>query len=135
MRNPPILIAVIGFFVALAGMYWLYLGLRVLGFDWFGILGDLPRFDQVGLWGWLALAGGLALLVAAFGLWALQPWAWVFAVVMAGVSLFGAFLWMIEDAGSGVGLSAAIMPLLILWYLNTREVKDEFGKGPSTPEA
>ena len=36
MRNPPILVSVIGFFGAIAGFYWLYLGLRLLGFDWFG---------------------------------------------------------------------------------------------------
>ena len=40
MKNPPILISVIGFFGMIAGFYWLYLGLRMLGFDWFGVLGD-----------------------------------------------------------------------------------------------
>ena len=34
MRNPPILIAVIGFFGALAGMFWLYLGLRLRFNSW-----------------------------------------------------------------------------------------------------
>ena len=36
MRNPPSLVAVIAFFAAIAGSYWIYLGLRILGFDWFG---------------------------------------------------------------------------------------------------
>ena len=126
MRNPPILIAVIGFFGALAGMFWLYLGLRLLGFDWFGALGDLPAFEQTGLWGWLAIAAGIAWLIAAFGLWALQPWAWTFAVIVAGFALFEAFLWFIEYPGSGVGFAAAIMPTIILLYLNGREVRSEF---------
>ena len=43
MRNPPILISVIGFFAMLAGFGYLFFGLRVLGFDWFGALGDLPE--------------------------------------------------------------------------------------------
>ena len=126
MRNPPILIAVIGFFGALAGMFWLYLGLRLLGFDWFGALGDLPAFEQTGLWGWLAIAAGIAWLIAAFGLWALQPWAWTFAMIVAGFALFEAFLWFIEYPGSGVGFAAAIMPVIILLYLNGREVRSEF---------
>jgi hypothetical protein len=127
MKNPPILISVLGFFGVLAGFYWLYLGLRVIGFDWFGALGDLPAFEQSGLWGWLALAAGIAWLVASFGLWSLQPWAWTFAIVVAGLALFEAFLWFLEYPGSGVGFSAAIMPLILIWYLNSREVKAAFG--------
>ena len=46
MRNPPILVAVIGFFAALAGFGYLFFGLRVLGFDWFGLFGDLPRSSR-----------------------------------------------------------------------------------------
>jgi len=128
MKNPPILISVIGFFGAIAGFYWIFLGLRILGFDWFGALGDLPKFEQTGLWGWLALAAGIAWLIAAFGLWSLQPWAWLFAIIVAGVALFEAFLWFLEYPGEGVGFSAAIMPLLIILYLNTREVRSAFGQ-------
>ena len=127
MKNPPILIAVLGFFGALAGFYWLYLGLRLLGFDWFGILGDLPKFEAAGLWGWLALLAGLGWIAAALALWALQPWGWTFANIMAGLGLFEAFLWFLEYPGTGVGLSAAIMPIIILAYLHTGQVKQAFG--------
>ena len=129
MRNPPILISVLGFFAMIAGLYWLYLGFRLLGFDWFGVLGDLPAYEQSGLWGWLALGAGIAWVMAAAGLWALQPWAWTFAIIVAGFALFEAFLWFLEYPGTGVGFSAAIMPLLIIWYLNSGEVKEAFGKG------
>ena len=85
MKNPPILISVIGFFALLAGFYWLYLGLRLLGFDWFGALGDLPAFEQSGLWAWLAIGAGVAWIAAGYGLWALRSWAWAFAIVVAGL--------------------------------------------------
>ena len=134
MRNPPILISVLGFFAMIAGLYWLYLGFRLLGFDWFGVLGDLPAYEQSGLWGWLALGAGIAWVMAAAGLWALQPWAWTFAIIVAGFALFEAFLWFIEYPGTGIGFSAAIMPLLIIWYLNTGEVKEAFGKGAEDVE-
>ena len=71
MKNPPILVAVIGFFAALAGFGFLFFGLRVLGFDWFGALGDLPVFESVGLWGWLAVITGIVWLIAAIGFWGL----------------------------------------------------------------
>ena len=127
MKNPPILISVLGFFGLMAGLAWLVLGFRLLGFDWFGLLGDLPALEQTGLWGWLALAAGVAWILASFGLWSLQPWAWTFAMVVAGISLFEAFLWMLEYWGSGIGLAASLLPLVILFYLNSREVKAAFG--------
>ena len=101
MRNPPILISVLGFFTLIAAFYWIYIGLRLLGFDWFGALGDLPAFEQTGLWGWLALIAGAAFLAAGVGLWALQDWAWMFAIIVAGFALFEAFLWFIEAPGLG----------------------------------
>ena len=128
MKNPPILIAVIGFFAALAGFGFLFFGLRVLGFDWFGALGDLPQYESVGLWGWLAIFAGIAWIVTAFGLWALQPWARMVALIVAGFSLFEAVLAFFQFPGTGVGFGMAIMPALILWYLSTGEVKAAFGE-------
>jgi hypothetical protein len=127
MKNPPIMISVLGFFGALAGFAWLIVGIRLLGFDWFGLFGDLPALEQTGLWGWLAIAAGIAWLLAAFGLWATQAWAWMFAMIVAGFSLFEAFLWFLEYPGSGIGLGASLLPIVILIYLNTREVKEAFG--------
>ena len=127
MKNPPILIAVIGFFAALAGLGFLFVGLRMVGFDWFGALGDLPPFERVGLWGWLAIITGIIWILAALGLWALQPWARLFALIMVGIALFEAVLALFQFSDVGVGFSMALMPLLLLWYLNTAEVKQAFG--------
>ena len=135
MKNPPILISVIGFFAALAGFGYLFFGLRVLGFDWFGALGDLPPFEHVGLWGWLAVATGIIWILAALGLWALQPWARLFAQIIAGFALFEAVLAFFQFPGTGIGFAMAIMPALILWYLSTSEVKAAFGLVPGTVAA
>jgi cytochrome c oxidase subunit IV len=133
MKNPPILISILGFFAALAGFGLLFWGFRVLGFDWFGAFGDLPAVEHVGIWGWLAVGLGVVWLLAAFGLWALQSWARVFALVVAGVSLFEAVLAFFQFPGSGYGFAMSLMPLLILWYLNSAEVKAAFGETPTTP--
>ncbi len=78
--------------------------MRVLGFDWFGILGDLPRLEHVGLWGWLAVVTGIIWILAAVGLWALQPWARLFAMIIAGFALFEAVLAFFQFPGTGVAL-------------------------------
>ena len=126
MRNPPILISVLGFFAALAGFGWLFFGLRLLGFDWFGLFGDVDKFNSVGLWGWLLILGGILWLAAALGLWALQPWAWMVAMVVAGFAIFEAFLYMIQYPGSGIGLSMMLMPGIIILYLLSADVKRAF---------
>jgi len=126
MRNPPILISVLGFFAALAGFAWLFFGLRLLGFDWFGLFGDVPAFEKAGLWGWFAILGGILWLAAALGLWAMQPWAWMVAMVVAGFALFEAFLYMIQYPGSGIGLSMSLLPGIIILYLLSADVKRAF---------
>jgi hypothetical protein len=126
MKNPPILISVLGFFAALAGVGWLFFGLRLLGFDWFGAFGDVPAFEGVGLWGWLALLGGILWLAAALGLWSLRPWAWMVAMVVAGFAVFEAFLWMIQYPGTGLGLSMMLLPGIIILYLLSADVKAAF---------
>jgi hypothetical protein len=128
MKNPPILVSVIGFFALLAGFAYLFFGLRVLGFDWFGLFGDLPEYESVGLWGWFAVFVGIVWMLVAFGLWALQPWARLSAMIVAGFSLFEAVLAFFQFPGSGIGFAMALMPGVILWYLSSSEVKEAFGE-------
>ncbi len=131
MKNPPILVSVLGFFVVMAGFAWLFLGLRLLGFDWFKMLGDVPAFESVGLWGWLAMLSGVLWLLVGFGLWTLQRWAWLAAAIVAGIAVFEAFLWMVQYPGSGIGIAMMLMPGIILIYLNSADVKAAFGMTPT----
>jgi hypothetical protein len=133
MKNPPILVSVLGFFAALAGFGFLFFGLRVIGFDWFGAFGDLEPFEHVGLWGWLAVATGIFWLLAALGLWALQSWARLFVQIMAGFAIFEAVLAFFQFPGTGIGFAMAIMPALILWYLSTDDVKGAFAESELPP--
>ncbi len=130
MRNPPIMISILGFFAVMAGFVWLVVGLRAVGFDWFGALGDLPAFEGVGVWGWMAVIVGGCWVAAGIGLWGLQSWAWMFANIIAIFALVNAFFLMLTYPGSGYGLVQALLPAIILWYLQTDEVKTAFGFGP-----
>ena len=127
MKNPPVLVAVLGFFAALAGFGNLFFGLRVLGFDWFSALGDLPALENVGLWGWLAVPIGIVWLLVAVGLWGLQPWARTFALIVAGFGLFQAVLAFLQFPGTGHRIQPGAPPDVILWYLNSKDVKAAFG--------
>jgi hypothetical protein len=127
VKNPPILVSVLGFFAAVAGVSWMILGIRLIGFDWFGLLKDVPVGDQASIWGFLAIGGGILWILVAVGLWTLQPWAWMTGMVVAGIALFEATLWMFRASGTGIGLAMAIMPLVILLYLNSKSVKTAFG--------
>ena len=133
MKNPPILVSVLGFFAALAGFSFLFFGFRLLGFDWCGMFGDLPEYESVGLWGWLAVATGIIFILAAGGLWALQPWARTFTMIMAGFALFEAVLAFFQFPGTGIGFAMAIMPGLILWYLSSEDIKAAFAENELPP--
>ncbi|HEY8177532.1 MAG TPA: hypothetical protein VIH19_02945 [Candidatus Limnocylindria bacterium] len=133
MKNPPILVSVLGFFAALAGFSFLFFGFRLLGFDWWGVFGDLPQYESVGLWGWLSVATGIVFILAAGGLWALQPWARTFTMIMAGFALFEAVLAFFQFPGSGIGFAMAIMPGLILWYLSSEDIKAAFAENELPP--
>jgi hypothetical protein len=135
MKNPPILISVIGFFAALAGFAYLFFGFRMLGFDWFTALGDLPAFENSGIWGWLAIGVGVLWLLIAVGLWSLQSWAWLAAMVIAGISLLEAVIAMFQFTGSGLGFAMALLPIVILVYLNSPGVKAAFGMTDPPPAA
>ena len=135
MKNPPVFVSLLGFFSLLAGFAYLFFGLRVIGFDWFGALGDLPAFEHVGLWGWLAVATGAIWILVALGLWTLQPWARLFALFMAGFALLEAVIAMFQFTGSGIGFAMALMPILIIWYLSTAEVKAVFAEGDEAAPA
>ena len=128
MRNPPVLISVIGFFAAMAGFGWLFVGMRMIGFDWFGLFGDMEEYESIGLWGWFAILAAVAWMMVAFGLWALQPWARTAAMIVAAFSLFEAALAFIQFPGSGLGFGMALMPAVILWYFSSDEIKEAFGE-------
>ena len=125
MKNPPILIAVLGFFGLMAGLFYVYAGLRIWGFTFFGLFPDIDTGVASGLWGVLWIIVGVVYIAASWALWTLQPWAWLFAVILSVFALISAFFVMV-DAGLGPALGAAIIPGVLLWYLNSAPVKAAF---------
>ncbi len=125
MKNPPILISVLGFFGLMVGLYYIYAGLRIWGFNFFGMFATADVTAGWGFWGLMWIVVGLIYFAAAWALWSLQPWGWLFAVILSVFALISAFFVMF-DSGLGPALGAAILPGIILLYLNSAEVRKAF---------
>lgn len=124
MLRPPVGVALLGFLCLMAGFAFSIMGLRYAGFVVFG-RGDIG--DGLLFWGLLTLLAGLMFFVAAFALWATQPWGWLFAHFLAIFALLDAFFVWIANNSFSDGLAVAIFPLIVLWYLNQADVKATFG--------
>ena len=59
MKNPPILISVLGFFGLMVGFYYIFAGLRILGFNFFGVFATAPVTTGWGFWGAMWIIVGL----------------------------------------------------------------------------
>jgi hypothetical protein len=126
MKNPPILIAVLGFFGLMTSFLYIFTGFRLIGFDWFGAFKDAPATTGLWFWGVMWVIVGAAFAAASLALWTLQAWGWLFAVLVAVFGLISAFFVMF-DAGIAQALGAALLPAIILWYLYTDDVREVFG--------
>jgi hypothetical protein len=124
MLRPPVGVALLGFVALMAGLAFLIVGFRYAGYVVFG-RGDLG--DGLFLWGILAIISGVLFIAAAFSLWATQPWGWLFAHYLAIFGLIEAVFVMIANNSLTDGIAVALFPLLVIWYLNDKDVKGAFG--------
>ena len=124
MLRPPVGVALLGFVALMAGFAYSVMGLRYAGYVVFG-RGDIGQ--GLLLWGLLTLLVGILFFAAAFALWATQPWGWLFTHYLAIFGLLEAFFVMIANNSLTDGLAVAIFPLVVIWYLNDRDVKAAFG--------
>ena len=122
--NRPAGITIIGVLSLAAGIIYLLQGIRVLGWVAFG---PGQAFTNVSLTGWTTLIIGLFWIAVGGAFLSLQPWAWLFGVIVVGLSLIEAFFGNINGWQFGDMFTAMIIPLVILAYLYTDKVKEAFG--------
>ena len=122
--NRPAGITIIGVLSLAAGVIYLLQGIRVLGFVAFG---PGEAFTNVSLTGWTTLIIGLFWIAVGGAFLSLQPWAWLFGVIVVGLSLIEAFFGNINGWQFGDMFTAMIIPLVILFYLYSEKVKEAFG--------
>jgi hypothetical protein len=122
--NRPAGITIIGVLSFAAGIIYLLQGIRILGFVAFG---PGQAFTNVSLTGWTTLALGVVWIAVGGAFLSLQPWAWLFGVIVVGFSLIEAFFGNINGWQFGDMFTAMIVPLVILFYLYSEKVKAAFG--------
>jgi hypothetical protein len=122
--NRPAGITIIGVLSFAAGIIYLLQGIRILGFVAFG---PGQAFSNVSLTGWTTLIVGLFWIAVGGAFLSLQPWAWLFGVIVVGLSLIEAFFGNINGWQFGDMFTAMIVPLVILFYLYSEKVKEAFG--------
>jgi hypothetical protein len=123
MNRPPIGIAILGFLALVEGIAAAFQGLTIIGAVTFG---PVSTGNGV-LWtGALALILGLLYIALAYAAWSLRLWAWAYGMFIGVLGLFNAFLIMLSSNNIGEGFAAALLPTLLLWYLNTPSVRYAF---------
>jgi hypothetical protein len=125
MMRPPIGVAILGFFALVNGVAIAIIGLQLVGAVAFG---PAQTGSGLVLWGLLALGLGVLYIALAYGAWTLQLWAWTFGMLLAVLGIFQAVMVLIATNNLGYGVAAALLPAVILWYLNTDQIKDAFVK-------
>jgi hypothetical protein len=122
--NRPAGITIIGVLATAAGIIYLLQGLRILGYV---VFGPASAFSNVSLTGWLTLLLGLVWFSVGGAFLTMKPWAWLFGVIVVGFSLVEAFFGNLNGWQFGDMFAAMIVPLIILFYLNSEKVKSAFG--------
>ena len=126
MRPPPIGVAVLGFFALVNGLGAFIVGLRLMGLVTFGpaVIGSGVFF-----WGALTFILGLLYIAVAWGAWTLRVWAWTFGMLVAILGIFNAVMVLIATGDLATGFGVALLPAVVLWYLNSEGVKEAFIEG------
>jgi hypothetical protein len=115
----------------MAGVLYLIAGIQLMGIVTFG-----PVESGNGVWisGLLTFVVGVIWIAAAVALYGLQPWALMFAQIMAVFSLLSAVFSMFMMDNWRWGLGQAILAVVVLWYLLREETVEAF-TGPDRPAA
>ena len=120
----PAGITVIAILALAAGVIYLLQGLRILGYVAFG---PGQAFSNVSFTGWTTVLFGVLWIAVGAGFLSLRPWAWLFGAIVVGFSLIVAFFGNLNGWQFGDMFMAMIVPLVILFYLTSDNVKRAFG--------
>ena len=127
----PLGILILAALAFLAGILYIFAGIQLMGIVTFG-----PVESGNGVWfsGLLTFIVGVIWVAAGTALYGLQPWALMFAQIMAVFSLISAVFAMFAMVEWRWGLGEAILAGVILWYLAREQTVEAF-TGTDRPTA
>ena len=123
MGRTPAGVVIIGFLALMSGVAHVFAGLTLTGYVvfWDGKMGT-----GMFTWGLFTLAIGVIFVACAIALWWTRPWAWMLTNLVAVLGLVDAIFVMFASHDISQGLAVALLPAVVLWYLNQDHIKHAF---------
>ncbi|HEY3246757.1 MAG TPA: hypothetical protein VGK88_00515 [bacterium] len=122
-KQRPTGITILAILEAIGGIFAILGGLTLMGIGAIGGFAGSGLLASMGVFGGLVLVAlGLVGLYVAWGAWNLQPWAWMWLVIVAIVTI------VIDIFDWRRNLFAIIINAVIIYYLYRAEVKAAFGR-------
>jgi hypothetical protein len=122
----PVGVALLGALALFNGIGGLIIGLRYMGIVAFG---PVQTGSGVFLMGLIALIYGVLFIALAYAAWTLRAWAWLAGMLLSVLGLFNAVLVLLSTGDLASGVAVALLPAIILWYLNQDSMKARFVEG------
>jgi hypothetical protein len=126
MGRVPVGVAILAILLFIGGALSIFQGLTLVGAVAFG---PVQAGSGVSLGGAYAILYGVLLIVFAVAAWRRASWAWYAGMVLAAIGLCGAALIAIATASIAHGFASAILPVVVIWYLNTPPIRSAFDVG------
>jgi hypothetical protein len=122
----PVGVALLGALALFNGIGGLIIGARYMGFVTFG-----PAQTGSGLFlmGLIAFIYGVLFIALAYAAWTLRAWAWLAGMLLSVLGLFNAVLVLLSTGDLASGVAVALLPAIVLWYLNQDSMKARFVEG------
>ena len=130
----PTGVTILAVLSAIGGVLGLLAGVALLGLGGIaaGATGQAAFFGLGAHAGIITVAIAIGQLAFAYGAWSLQPWAWSLGMVLALASIVWSVLLAVTSGDIVNGLISQAISIaisgVIIYYLNTPNVKAAFGK-------
>ena len=122
----PAGVAILGALALFNGIGGLIIGLRYMGIVAFG---PVQTGSGVFLMGALAAIYGVLYIALAYAAWTLRAWAWLAGMLLGALGIFNAVLVLLATGDLASGVAVALLPALVLWYLNQDSMRARFVEG------
>lgn len=131
MRNRPFGVSLISILMIIDAIIGMFAAFAMLGLSVFGLF-DVPYIGTavaLSVIGIFVLLITIIELVVAAGLWSLEKWAWIVAVIVCWIDIiFGVISGIINVQTFSSVLLGIIIPLIVLFYLYSENVRKSFDK-------
>lgn len=131
MKDRPLGIAIIGILVAIEAILQILACLALFGVSTVGLFATPFTGPMAALLALssIALIIGIVELVVASGLWSMEKWAWVVAVIVLWIDVvFDVIGGIIQTQSWGAVLLSLIIPVIVLIYMYMPGVRKVFDK-------